>query len=113
MAFSMRWEGRAVSAVARVGLEEGLFQAAEVLLAQSNALVPIEEGTLQNSGTAEVRDGKGRVGYNTPYALRQHEDLTLRHPNGRTAKYLEKPLNQFGPQLEAIAGAAITRRLRQ
>jgi len=111
MALSMRWDGEQVSTAAREGLEAGLFEAAEVLLAQANALVPIEEGTLQNSGTAEVRDSKARVGYNTPYALRQHEDLTLHHANGRTAKYLEKPLNQYGAELEAIAGAAVTRRL--
>ncbi|WP_067565805.1 minor capsid protein [Nocardia acidivorans] len=109
MAFSMRWDGRQIAASASTGLNEGLFQAAEVLLAQANSLVPIEEGHLQNSGVAEVRDGKGRVGFNTPYALRQHEDLTYRHPNGRSAKYLEKPLNQFGPELEAIVAAAVTR----
>lgn len=31
------------------------------------------------------------VSYKTPYAIRQHEDLTLHHNNGE-AKFLEKPL---------------------
>ncbi|MGV9662581.1 hypothetical protein [Nocardia niigatensis] len=111
MAFSMHWDSRGVSDAAREGIDEGLFQAAEVLLAHANQLVPMEEGTLMNSGTAEVADGKGRVGYNTPYALIQHEALDFQHPGGRSAKYLEKPLNQLGPELEAIVGAAIQGRL--
>ncbi|MBF6460155.1 hypothetical protein IU433_14030 [Nocardia puris] len=111
MAITAEWNGDDIAAAVRAGIEEGLFEAAEVLLAQSNALVPLEEGVLMNTGTAEVRDGTARVGYNTPYARRQHEDLTLNHPNGREAKYLEKPLNRFSGDLEQIAGAAISRRL--
>ncbi|WP_280273376.1 hypothetical protein [Nocardia wallacei] len=111
MALTFRWNGDDIAAAARDAAEDGLFQAGEVLLSQSNAIVPLDEGPLMNSGTAEVRDGKARVGYNTPYAYRQHEDLTAHHPNGRQAKYLEKPLNQFGAALERIVGAAISKRM--
>ncbi|QIS18531.1 hypothetical protein [Nocardia terpenica] len=111
MALTFLWNGDRFAAATREGVEEGLFEASEVLLAQSNAIVPLDEGPLMNSGTAEIRDGKARVGYNTPYAYRQHEDLTLHHPRGRQAKYLEKPLNQFGDELERIVSAAISRRL--
>lgn len=31
------------------------------------------------------------VGYNTSYALKVHEDLTMPHPNGGQAKFLEQP----------------------
>ncbi|WP_416565055.1 minor capsid protein [Nocardia testacea] len=112
MAVSAQWNTAGIAADVRAGADEGLFEAAEVLLAQANDLVPIEEGVLQNSGTAEIADGTARVGYNTPYARVQHEDLTLNHPNGREAKFLEKPLNRFGPELEQIVAAAIERRLQ-
>jgi hypothetical protein len=33
----------------------------------------------------------GQISYNSPYAVYQHEDLALNHPNGGEAKYLETP----------------------
>jgi hypothetical protein len=45
----------------------------------------VHEGTL---GDAVV----GHVGFNTPYALAQHERLDYNHPKGGKAKYLEDNL---------------------
>ena len=57
----------------------------------ANELVPIEEDTLRASGTvSDPDDGMVAVYYDTPYAVVQHEDLTLQHDPGRTAKYLER-----------------------
>jgi hypothetical protein len=36
----------------------------------------------------------GEVGFNTPYALAQHERLDFHHPQGGKAKYLEDPLKE-------------------
>ncbi|MFB3880949.1 MAG: hypothetical protein ACE149_06780 [Armatimonadota bacterium] len=36
----------------------------------------------------------GEVGFNTPYALVQHERLDFNHPKGGKAKYLEENLTQ-------------------
>ena len=36
----------------------------------------------------------GEVGFNTPYALVQHERLDFNHPKGGKAKYLEDPLKE-------------------
>ena len=36
----------------------------------------------------------GEVGFNTPYALTQHERLDFHHPKGGKAKYLEDNLTQ-------------------
>jgi hypothetical protein len=36
----------------------------------------------------------GEVGFNTPYALAQHERLDFNHPKGGKAKYLEDNLKQ-------------------
>jgi hypothetical protein len=48
---------------------------------------PVQEGGL---GDAVV----GEVGFNTPYALTQHERLDFNHPKGGKAKYLEDNLTQ-------------------
>lgn len=39
------------------------------------------------------------VGYTTNYALIVHEDLTMNHPNGGNAKYLEGPFRRLQPKL--------------
>jgi len=92
----------------------------EDLLGKSMRIAPIDEGTMIGSASARVNqveiargskggtptttggkpDAKpgqvvvGEVSYNTPYALRQHEDLTFKHLPGRQAKYLEQPLKE-------------------
>lgn len=98
------------------------------LAGRSAKIAPIESGDLRNDCTAELNGFKvfsrqtviggslnalraeGEVGYGLPYALRQHEDLSMRHdrtdgyrrPDGTTvnmvaggeAKFLEKPFNE-------------------
>jgi hypothetical protein len=81
---------------------------------------PIESGDLRGSAYAKVEGGKrpaGEVGVNAVYALRQHEDLTMRHDRtdgyrrkdgttvnmvaGGEAKYIEKPLKERLPRYRA------------
>lgn len=73
----------------------GVALAAEHILGESNKTAPIEESTLIRSGTVSTDPGKftAAVSYDTPYAARQHEDMTLRHDQGRSAKYLENAMN--------------------
>lgn len=65
---------------------------AEHLLEESNRIAPIETGALIRSGVARAEGGEGAIGYNTPYAVRQHEELGYKHDAGREAKYLENAL---------------------
>lgn len=76
--------------LATEGLEKGLHH----VLRKAQQRVPLEEGTLERSG-AVVMNGPmdGAVVFDTPYARRQHEELTWKHLPGRTAKYLEIPMN--------------------
>lgn len=79
------------------GLDEDLatraLQAgAEHLLEESNRIAPIETGALIRSGVARADGAEAAVGYNTPYAVRQHEELGYHHDDGREAKYLENAL---------------------
>jgi hypothetical protein len=76
--------------------------------------VPIEEATLERSGVVSVDESSmtSAVSYDTPYAVRQHEELSYRHDPGRTAKYLEGPLREEKDTILAIIAAQVRRALR-
>lgn len=73
----------------------GLLVAGEHVLGVSNRQAPIEEGDLIRSGAVSQDEASRRtaISYDTDYAVRQHEDMTLRHDDGRNAKFLENAMN--------------------
>jgi hypothetical protein len=75
---------------------QALSDIAEDDLRETLLVVPIEEGTLGRSGFVEVDTGNltAQVAFDTPYALRQHEDPTLRHDAGRKDHFLEDTVEQ-------------------
>lgn len=81
---------------------------ADEVLARSTQRVPHETGDLQDSGQVSVEPGNLRaaVSYDTPYAVVQHEDMTLQHDAGRSAKYLETAMNE-------VAGGPAERIIRR
>jgi hypothetical protein len=83
---------------------EGLVDAGEFLLTESRVVVPLDEATLERSGAAIPHrpNDKVWVTYDTPYAVRQHEELDWKHAPGRTAKYLEGPANEHQDTMLAI-----------
>jgi len=106
-----KWRGRQFAAAHKVAATQGLTLGAQHLLGASRAIVPIEEATLERSGevTVDRSNLTAAVSYNTPYAVRQHEDLSLRHDPGRQAKYLEGPLRRETRTITTI----ISRFIRQ
>jgi hypothetical protein len=87
-----------------------LILALEHLLGVSRQLVPHEEGTLERSGRVVlIDDNRGAVTYDTPYAVRQHEELDYRHDAGRQAKYLEQPMTTERAVILAIIAAELRR----
>ena len=111
-----------------------VHRAGEILLGEAQRRAPIEEGTLRGSGALAIvvsgqrfegtgalagatalAEGLARahspitvtaeVSFNTVYAARQHEELDWRHPKGVQAKYLEQPLGELAPRLEAMIAA--------
>ncbi|QMU22893.1 hypothetical protein [Gordonia rubripertincta] len=91
---TFEWNDDDVLALIEEAVERGLQTGADLLLEESNRLAPIETGDLIRSGNTAVDSEEAAVGYNTPYAIRQHEDLSYRHDSGREAKFLEKALNR-------------------
>lgn len=117
-----KWYGdKARKLMRKVGLE-CLHTGAELTLTESQEEVPHAIGTLQWSAavTDAPREDAVYVSYNTPYAVRQHEDLTLRHPDptnpistpGRKAKYLEDPFNRLKPKIEKYTRLKVRKALR-
>lgn len=91
------------------GAAKGLVLSTEHLLQVARTKVPHDEGTLERSGQADVDKASltGAVSFDTPYAVRQHEDMTLRHEGGRQAKYLETTLAEEQGTVLRIIGAAM------
>ncbi|WP_018223887.1 minor capsid protein [Salinispora pacifica] len=107
--FRLEWDGDRVLAALSDASMDGLLVAGEHLLQESSTLVPHEEGDLERSGEVTTDPGSGTVAvsYDRPYAGRQHEDMTLRHDDGRQAKYLEQPMTtEWDVMLALIAQAA-------
>ncbi|MEU3162898.1 hypothetical protein [Streptosporangium sp. NPDC006930] len=105
----------------REGAVKGLQVAVEHLLQVSREQVPHEEGTLERSGDPDERPGaasvdegelRAAVSFDTPYAVRQHEELTWQHDDGRKAKYLEDPMNSEQSTMRDLIAAEIRRSLR-
>ncbi|MGW4695154.1 hypothetical protein ACWEO1_22560 [Kitasatospora cineracea] len=103
---------RALEAVRRAAAH-GLELAMEHILAEAKKIAPLDEGTLERSGRARVDATRlqGIVSFSTPYAVRQHEELTWRHAPGRQAKYLEVPFFAQREVALALVAAEIRRAL--
>lgn len=107
------WRGPQASAIARQAGQMGLRKAAEHLRGVSQQLAPIDEGTLRNSAAVTtVNPARVAVSFNTPYAVKQHEELGYRHPKGGQAKYLEAPLHDEAQTMRDMVAAEVRRALR-
>jgi hypothetical protein len=95
----------------RQACEAGVAEAAEALLTDTNPRVPLDEGPLAQSGmvTHDPANLTSAVSYDTPYAVRQHEDTTLHHPQQGEAKFLERTMNERA----RVYGERIAARIRR
>lgn len=109
MTVEIKWEGVAAKQRMKRGAGQGVFLAAEHVLGEARQEVPIEDAILSRSGAASVDDAQmvAAVSFDTPYAVKQHEDMTLRHDPGRKAKYLEDPLHDTRGDQERIIARSV------
>ncbi|RLV56059.1 hypothetical protein D9V41_09225 [Aeromicrobium phragmitis] len=105
--------GRARRAYVEAGAD-ALGIAAEHVLQVSNTRVPVEEGTLERSGTTSVDKSKlvAAVSYDTPYAVAQHERMDYAHKGKGQAKYLESALTGERRVVAKLLADEIRRRNR-
>lgn len=105
---SAQWEvrlddGRVEALLSSAG-DEAAYLIGEHVLDVSNRHVPHEDGPLEQSGrVTDPEMGEVTVYYDTPYAVRQHEELTWEHDAGRTAKYLENAMHSERRAAQEIA----------
>lgn len=108
------WHGEEIEALITGDTFEGLLLAAEHLSQVSSSRAPHEEGDLERSATVSDEEAVGlvAVSFDRPYAVVQHEDMTLQHDAGRTPKYLEGPMHEEADVMLAIiakqAGQALS-----
>lgn len=108
----LTWRGEELRRAVRRAAAEGLTAAAELILGEAIAIVPLDVSTLQDSGkvTPATPDNlRAIISFDTPYAVVQHERMDLHHPNGRQAKYLERPWRENFEKAMALVSAAISR----
>lgn len=101
---------------------EVVVEQAEVILAQSQPLVPVKTGNLQSTGEAHLSRIGARTGATAQvsyggrgqadYAVYIHEGLHLNHPNGGQAKYLQQPLLEALNWLGQAFAAGLAVRIR-
>lgn len=103
----------------RQAAAKALSDGARELLRAANETVPKEEGILESSGEVEEATPEtlvAVVGYGGEaggtddahlYAVRQHEDTSLRHDPGRRAKWLELAAQEEGPRIMEGVGRSM------
>lgn len=95
------------------GAVDGLNLWAERVRAVAVPRTPLEYGDLRDSlvvTPATADDLTSAVSSDLPYAVRQHEDLSLRHDDGQ-AKYLESAVYDSEHEGHQLMAAAVRRAL--
>lgn len=98
---------RALAARYPERVDMALFVEGEIEMVESKKRVPVDTTVLQKSGFVSLPTrigGKSSVtlsygGAAEDYAIVQHEDPDLFHPNGGQWKYLESVLNESAPSM--------------
>lgn len=97
------WRGKEVINKVHKAGYKALVDVGEIIGDESQKIVPKDTEELANSleVTGDERNLEVSISYDTDnrYAIKIHEDMTLNHKPGETAKYLEIPLMSLGPGL--------------
>ena len=94
--YNVQWFGDDVKKKVMTANEKAITLGLEFVKQESVKVAPKDTGMMEKSAQVTIaKDRKtGYISYDTPYAIRQHEELGYRHAEGRIAKYLELPLQQ-------------------
>lgn len=106
------WHGREVKGRIADALAGTLADGAGFILEEANRTVPIEEGTLSRSGNTDTAGLEASVYYDTPYAARQHEEVTWNHAPGRRAKWLQLTFAEQARRLDRFIRDRVAKAFR-
>lgn len=107
-----------LAATAHAAIGRALYQEGETIIKEAKERVPVDTGTLKNSGFVEppvsagntVRVTVGFGGAAAEYAAIVHEDLEAHHTVGGP-KYLESVLHEHAPGFADRIGAQVAQEL--
>ena len=87
--------------VRQAGLQ-ALHETNKMLLDEANKTVPLDTGLLKDTGdvSSSYQQLKSVISYDTPYAVKVHEDPTLNFKGQGRHKWLEKTLLENGRQTQ-------------
>lgn len=97
MSTTMKWHGDEVIKKIHEAQVKALRDSVEHLLTEANKTNPYREGTLERSGSTDVDESslQGSVYYDTPYAIRMHEEPGLRYTDPKARwKWLEMTVKE-------------------
>ena len=114
----MRARMEDVAKDARRAIKKAVHKFAQTEMREMKRLVPVDTGTLKNSGYVDkpqengshITQELGFGGAAEEYAIVVHEDLEAWHENGQ-AKYVEQPLSESAPYFAARVGADVKKDL--
>ena len=84
---------------------DGTYAAGQDIMLDARARAPVKDDWLRPSGyVAKTANGveMGFGGAAEAYVVRQHEDLSLNHPNGGEAKFFERAIDANRDQTKEI-----------
>lgn len=84
----MQWNGDVVRQAIERSAKEAARKGAEHIKERAVQRTPLETGALRNSAKVTTSGKTAAVSYNTPYAVKQHEEVGYQHGDGE-AKFLE------------------------
>lgn len=99
--FKVVWDAAKVEALIQAGGAKGVRACANMLLEESRKQVPLDTGALSRSGMVDSDGLAATVSYDTPYAVRWHEEQA-NFQRGRKNKYLEDPVNDSAIQARML-----------
>lgn len=111
----LEWRGDQAMRLIQAGAARGLTLGAMFLRGMALPLTPLDRGPLRESAAVwEAYAGSliAAVSFDTPYAVRQHEELSYHHDVGQ-AKFLEQPAREQAAEIYRIAAAEVARSLGQ
>jgi len=97
MSTTMKWHGDEVIKKIHEAQVKALRDSVEHLLTEANKTNPYREGTLERSGSTDVDESslQGSVYYDTPYAIRMHEEPGLKYTDPKARwKWLEMTVKE-------------------
>lgn len=92
----VKWDDIVAQRAAKAGQQDGLTEAAGMLLDASNQIVPLDRGDLLGSGQVDfdLDAGTASVYYDTVYAAKLHQNPKYNFQNGRRGKFLQSAVRQ-------------------